>query len=100
MKQDLRIDSSYTAFWLPWWLSGKESASNAGDKGSIPGLGRVPEKGYGNSLQYSWIGKSIDRGAWWATESQESDTTQQLNNNKGIHKWLKANETMGYSQDY
>ena len=22
---------------LPWWLSGKESASNAGDVGSIPG---------------------------------------------------------------
>ena len=60
---------------LPCWLSGKESASNAGDKGSIPGLGRFPEKGYGNSFQYSWIGKSIDRGAWWATESQESDTT-------------------------
>ena len=28
-------------FGLPWWLS-KESASNAGDPGSIPGLGRSP----------------------------------------------------------
>ena len=29
---------------LPWWLSGKESAHNAGDMSSIPGLGRSPEK--------------------------------------------------------
>ena len=28
--------------WLPWWLSSKESTSNAGDMGSIPGLGRSP----------------------------------------------------------
>ena len=27
---------------LPWWLSGKESACDAGDLGSIPGLGRFP----------------------------------------------------------
>ena len=26
---------------LPWWLSGKESAANAGDTGLIPGLGRI-----------------------------------------------------------
>ena len=25
---------------IPWWLSGKESATNAGDTGLIPGLGR------------------------------------------------------------
>ena len=29
---------------LPRWLSGKESACNAGDPGSIPRLGRSPEK--------------------------------------------------------
>ena len=34
-------------FGLPWWLSGKESACNAGDQGLIPGLGRSP--GEGNS---------------------------------------------------
>ena len=27
---------------FPWWLNGKESACNAGDLGSIPGLGRSP----------------------------------------------------------
>ena len=32
----------------------KESACNAGDVGSIPGLGRSPGEGNGNPLQYSW----------------------------------------------
>ena len=32
---------------LPWWLSSKESACNAGDVGSIPELGRSPGGGIG-----------------------------------------------------
>ena len=40
--------------WLPWWLSGLESACNAGDVGSIPGLGKSPSEGNGNPLQYSF----------------------------------------------
>ena len=35
-------------------MVGKESASNAGDPGLIPGLGRSPEEGIGYPLQYSW----------------------------------------------
>ena len=46
---------------------GKESACNAGDPGSIPGLGRSPEEGNGNPLQYSCLENSMDKGAWWAT---------------------------------
>ena len=46
---------------------GKESACNAGDLGSIPGLGRSPGEGNGNSLQDSCLGNPLDRGAWWAT---------------------------------
>ena len=38
--------------------AGKESACNAGDLGSIPGLGRSPEGGHGNPLQYSWPGET------------------------------------------
>ena len=38
---------------LSWWLSGKESACNAGDQGSSPRLGRSPAGGHGNPLQYS-----------------------------------------------
>ena len=33
---------------------GKESACNAGDPSSIPGLGRSPEEGIGYPLQHSW----------------------------------------------
>ena len=56
-----------TYFGLPWWLSGKEPAFNAGDQGSIPGLGRSPGGGHGNPLQYSCLENSVDRGAWQAT---------------------------------
>ena len=41
--------------------------ANAGDTGSIPGLRRSPGVGNGNSLQYSCLGNSMDREAWWAT---------------------------------
>ena len=39
---------------FPGSLAGKESACNARDPGSIPGLGRSPGGGHGNPLQYSW----------------------------------------------
>ena len=38
---------------FPGSSAGKESACNVGDLGSIPGLGRSPEGGNGNPLQYS-----------------------------------------------
>ena len=46
---------------------GKESASNAGDLGSIPGLGRSPGGGNGNPLQYSCLENPMDRRTWQAT---------------------------------
>ena len=52
--------------------------ANAGDAGSIPGLGRSPGEGNGNPLQYSCLGNPMDRGAWQATvpeATRESDTT-------------------------
>ena len=57
---------------------GKESACNAGDPGSIPGLGRSPGERNGNPLQYSYLENSIDRGAWRAIAhgiTKESDLT-------------------------
>ena len=45
----------------------KESACNAGDVGSIPGLERSPGEGNGNPPQYSCLENSMDRGAWQAT---------------------------------
>ena len=56
----------------------KESACSAGDRGSIPGLGRSPGGGNGNPLQYARLENPMDRGAWWATGNgtEESDTTE------------------------
>ena len=45
----------------------KESASNAGDLGSISGLGRFFGEGNGNPLQYSCLENPMDRGARQAT---------------------------------
>ena len=62
----------------------KNPLTNAGDAGSIPGLGRSPGKGNGNPLQYSCLENSMDRGAWSVTVhevARESDMTQGLNNN-------------------
>ena len=44
--------------------NGKASAYNAGDLGSIPGLGRSPGEGNGNPLQYSCLGNPMYGGAW------------------------------------
>ena len=48
----------------------KNPPTNVGDLGdmsSISGSGRSPGEGNGNSLQYSYLGNPMDRGAWWAT---------------------------------
>ena len=55
------------ASMAPRWLSGKESACDAGDVGSIPGSGRSPGEGNGNPLQYSCLGSPTDREAWRVT---------------------------------
>ena len=47
--------------------NGKESAYNAGDLGSIPGLGRCPGEGKSSPLQYSGLENSMVSGAWQAT---------------------------------
>ena len=53
------------------------SACNAGDLGLIPGLGRYPGEGSGNTLQYSCLENSMDRGAWWViVHGSELDTTE------------------------
>ena len=65
-------------YGLPRGSDGKESACNAGDLGSVPGLGRSPGKGNGNPLQYSCLENSMDRGGWQATVHgvAESDMTE------------------------
>ena len=43
------------------------SAGDIKDVGLIPGSGRSPGGGHGNSLQYSCLENPMDRGAWQAT---------------------------------
>ena len=60
----------------------KNSLANARDvrdAGSIPRSGRYPGEGHGNSLQYSCLENTMDRGTWWATSPQghkEQDITE------------------------
>ena len=70
--------SSSRILGLPEWLSSKESASNARDKGLIPASGRSPVDGNGNALQYSCLGNPMDRGAWRATVHSAAKTQTQL----------------------
>ena len=62
-------------------VSRAQSACNAGDLGSISGLGRSPGEGNGHPLQYSCLENPMDWRAWWATVhrvSKESDKTERL----------------------
>ena len=59
---------------FPGGSDGKASACNAGDLGSIPGLGRSPGEGNGNPLQYSCLENPMDRGIQ-SMGSQQSDRT-------------------------
>ena len=52
----------------------RTNAGDAGDAGSILGLGRSPGEGNGNPLQYSCLQNPMDRGAWQSVGHKESDT--------------------------
>ena len=67
-------------FGLPRWLSSKESAcsaGDAGDMGSIPGLGRYPGGGNGNRIQYSCLENPMDRD-WRVTVHMVRKSQTQL----------------------
>ena len=69
---------------LPRWLSGKESACNAEDSGSVPGSWRSPGEGNGNPLQYSCLGKSHGQrslAGYSPWDHVELDMTSQQNKN-------------------
>ena len=66
MQQENKVfPPMYSSF--PGGSVGKESACNAGDMGLIPEVERCTGEGNGNLLQYSCLGNSMGRGAWWAT---------------------------------
>ena len=60
------VDTSSKESKFPGGSDSKESACNAGDLGSIPGLGRSPGEGNGNPLQYYCLENPMDRGTWQA----------------------------------
>ena len=73
--------------------SGKESACNAEDPGSVSGLRRSPGEGHGNPLQYSCLETPLDRGASWVIVHKiaESDTTEATwsSQAKQLHKCVR-----------
>ena len=72
----------YLYNWIrafPGGSDGKESACNAGDVGSILGLGRFPGEGHGYPLKYSCLENSMDGGAWQATVCGVTESQTQLN---------------------
>ena len=52
---------------FPGGSDGKASVCNAGDQGSIPGLGRSPGEGNGCPLQYPFLENSMNKGVRQAT---------------------------------
>ena len=64
---EVKIDNLNLSTWTLEWLSGKESACNAGDVGLIPDFGKFSGGENGNLLQYSCHKNPMHRGAWRAT---------------------------------
>ena len=65
---------------FPGSSAGKESACNVGDLGSIPGLGRSPEEGHGNPLQYSGL------------ENHQGQRTRQATVHRVAKSWTQLND--------
>ena len=77
------------------------NARDAGDPGSVPGLGRSPGEGNGNPLQYYCLGKPMERGlaGYSSWGHKESDVTYQLKTTKlqkcqghKIQRWRNCQE--------
>ena len=64
---------------FPGVSDGKESVWNVGNTGSIPGLGRSPEKGNGYSRQCSCLENPMGRGAWQAAVHGVTKSRTRLN---------------------
>ena len=64
---------------FPGGSVGKESACNARELGSIPGLGRCPGEGHGNPIQYSGLENPMDREAWKIIAHRVTKSRTRLN---------------------
>ena len=68
----------------------KNSPASARDTGSIPGPGRSPGVGNGNSLKYSFMGYYMDGGAWQATVFGVTKSWTWLSDQAGTHNFSRA----------
>ena len=73
---------------FPYNSVGKESACNAGDLGSIPGVGRFHGEGNSNPLQDSCLENPTDRGAWQAMVHGVSRVGQNSATKPPLFIWL------------
>ena len=81
MEESPRNTDLIPKHWgFPGGSAVKNLPSNAGNSGSVPGLGRSPAEWDRNPLQYSYLENSMGRGAWRATVQgfAELDTTERL----------------------
>ena len=80
----------------------KNPPANAGKASSIPGLGRSPEEGNGNLLQYSCLGNLRDRGVWLATvygiEKRVGHHLTTKQQNEYFHFFIKNLSSNFYSE--
>ena len=79
-------------FGLLRWLSGKEAPCSAGDGGSIPGWGRFSRERNGNSLQYSCLENSKDRGTGGLQSMRSQSVQHDL-----VTEWLPSAQMERYS---
>ena len=70
---------------FPGSSDGKESASNARDPDSIPGLRRSPWEENDNPLHYSCLENFMDRDIWWATVHGVTKSQTKANNTFAFH---------------
>ena len=71
------------------------NAGDEGDSGSAPGLGRSPEDGNCNPLQYSCLGNSMDRGFCQATVHGTAKSGTRLNAHINTHARARTHTLSG-----
>ena len=93
-----RLDQIFSEELIPTCFPhssvGKESTCNAGDPGSIPGLGRFAGEGIGYPLQYSWaslVAQLVNNPhAMWETWVLSLGWEDPLENGKATHSSILA----------
>ena len=82
---------------FPGGSDGDETTCNAGDVGLIPDLGRSPQEGNGNPLQYFCLENPMNRGAWWAIVHRIAKSWTRLSD---FHFYLSVPLGLGFSRRF